>query len=133
MSTERPGSVLPRWRSDHTSSGEAVAIRVVVEPPAPPDGAPDPEAQAVDFVRFCYRRRAVAWPELYDEMCAVAARGDYRGMDYDQLERAGIRFALAALPHLAEMVGRVIAEERNRQAHLTSPTGTPTRAAIAVA
>jgi hypothetical protein len=106
---------------------------VVVEPPASPDGAADAEAQAVDFVRFCYRRRAVAWPELYDEMCAVAARGDYRGMDYDELERAGIRFALAALPQLAEMVGRVIAEERNRQAHATNTTGTPTRAAIAAA
>ena len=49
-------------------------------------------------MRFCYRRRAVAWPELYDEMCAVAARGDYRGLGYEQLEDLGIRFALAALP-----------------------------------
>jgi hypothetical protein len=66
-------------------------------------------------VRFCYRRRAVAWPELYDEMCAVAARGDYRGMGYEQLERAGIGLALTALPRLAEMSERVIAEERGRR------------------
>ena len=37
-----------------------------------------PEAEA--FVRFCYQRRRVGWPELYDEMCAVATRGLYRGM-----------------------------------------------------
>jgi hypothetical protein len=57
----------------------------------------------------------VAWPELYDEMCAVAARGDYRGMDYVELERLGIGFALAALPRLAEMANRVIAQERRPQ------------------
>jgi hypothetical protein len=73
------------------------------------------DAEAVAFVRFCYRRRAVAWPELYDEMCAVAARGDYRGLGYEQLEGLGIRFALAALPRLAEVAARVMAEERNRQ------------------
>ena len=32
---------------------------------------PDPDA--VEFIRFCYGRRRVGWPELYDEMCAVAA------------------------------------------------------------
>ena len=83
-------------------------------PEAPRDEA-DPQAEAADFVRFCYRRRAVAWPELYDEMCAVAARGDYRGMGYEQLSRAGIGLALTALPRLAEMSERVIAEERGRR------------------
>ena len=39
---------------------------------------PDPDA--VEFIRFCYRRRRVGWPELYDEMCAVAARGLFRGL-----------------------------------------------------
>ena len=71
-----------------------------------------PDDEAVEFVRFCYRRRSVAWPELYDEMCAVAARGDFRGMGYEQLEGLGIRFALAALPRLADVAAQVIAEER---------------------
>ena len=75
----------------------------------------DPDAEAEAFVRFCYRRRSVAWPELYDEMCAVAARGDYRGMDYEQLQRLGIGFALAALPRLAALADRVIAQERGPQ------------------
>jgi hypothetical protein len=57
----------------------------------------------------------VAWPELYDEMCAVAARGDYHGMDYEQLQRLGIGFALASLPRLAELAERVIAQERGRR------------------
>jgi hypothetical protein len=84
----------------------------VAETPADGDTA---DAEAVAFVRFCYRRKAVAWPELYDEMCAVAARGEYRGLGYEQLEGLGIRFALAALPRLAEVAARVMAEERNRQ------------------
>jgi hypothetical protein len=77
---------------------------------------PHPDAEAEAFVRFCYRRRSVDWPELYDEMCAVAARGEYRGMDYEQLQRLGIGFALPALPRLAELAARVIAQERSRPA-----------------
>ena len=79
------------------------------------EGDGDPDAEAAAFVRFCYRRRAVQWPELYDEMCAVAARGEYRGMDYEQLQGLGIGFALAALPGLAALSARVIAEERGPQ------------------
>jgi hypothetical protein len=82
--------------------------------PAPGEAGIDPDHEALSFVRFCYRRRAVAWPELYDEMCAVAARGDYRGLGYEQLEDLGIRFALAALPRLAEIASRVMSEERSR-------------------
>src|SRR6185312_60655 len=44
---------------------------------------PDPDA--VEFIRFCYRRRRVGWPELYDEMCAVAGRGAFRGYSADDL------------------------------------------------
>ena len=75
----------------------------------------DPDAEAEAFIRFCYRRRAVRWPELYDEMCAVAARSAYRGMDYEELQGLGIGFALASLPRLAELAARVIAQEREPQ------------------
>ena len=44
---------------------------------------PDPDA--VEFVRFCHRRRRVGWPELYDEMCAVAGRGLFRGYGAEEL------------------------------------------------
>ena len=116
MSRERLGNVLPERDEKRLTNGGTAAVR---EPDAaagaPPDGSSDADSEAVAFVRFCYRRRAVAWPELYDEMCAVAARGDYRGMTYEQLESLGIRFVLAALPRLAEMAARVIAEERGPQ------------------
>lgn len=67
---------------------------------------------AIEFVRFCYRRRRVGWPELYDEMCAVAGRGLFRGWDSAELERNGIRFTLLEMPALAGVVARVVAEER---------------------
>jgi hypothetical protein len=71
--------------------------------------APDPEA--IEFVRFCYRRRRVGWPELYDEMCAVAGRGLFRGYGPDDLASIGIGFSLFGMPSLAALAGQVIAEE----------------------
>jgi hypothetical protein len=103
VSTERLGHALPQGTGNaHVGGGVQAAPRV----------AEDSHAEAEEFVRFCYRRRSVAWPELYDEMCAVAARGDFRGMGYEQLESLGIGLALAWLPRLAAMSERVIAEER---------------------
>jgi hypothetical protein len=73
-------------------------------------GITDPDA--IEFVQFCYRRRRVGWPELYDEMCAVAARGLFRGYDADDLAGLGIGFSLFDMPALAVLSGRVIAEEQ---------------------
>ena len=81
---------------------------------SPADAAAgDPEA--IDFVRFCYKRRHVGWPELYDEMCAVAGRGLYHGFCADDLNRIGIGFALYEMPALATMVQRVVAEDQERR------------------
>jgi hypothetical protein len=78
--------------------------------PAGPAACPTtPEAEA--FVRFCYQRRRVGWPELYDEMCAVATRGLFRGMGHDALAEIGVGFSLFETPRLAEVVARVAAEE----------------------
>lgn len=66
---------------------------------------------AIEFVKFCYRRRRVGWPELYDEMCAVAGRGLFRGYDADDLAGLGIGFSLFDMPALAVLSTRVIAEE----------------------
>ena len=73
-------------------------------------GITDPEA--VEFVRFCYRRRRVSWPELYDEMCAVAGRGLFRGYDADDLAGLGIGFSLFDMPALAVLATRIVAEEQ---------------------
>lgn len=70
---------------------------------------PDPDA--VEFIRFCYRRRRVGWPELYDEMCAVAGRGLYRGMSTDDLAAVGIGFSLFDMPALAALSSQVVAQE----------------------
>jgi len=71
---------------------------------------PDPDA--AEFIRFCYRRRRVGWPELYDEMCAVAARGLFRGLGVDDLADHGIGFALFDMPALAAMSAGIVAEEQ---------------------
>jgi hypothetical protein len=72
--------------------------------------SPDPDA--VEFVRFCYRRRRVGWPDLYDEMCAVAGRGLFRGYDADDLAGLGIGFSLFGMPALAVLSARIVAEEQ---------------------
>jgi hypothetical protein len=114
VSIERLGNVLPATDDERQGTERPSLTRgVVTTIEVGSEGPRDPDAEAEAFVRFCYRRRAVAWPELYDEMCAVAARGDYRGMDYEQLQHLGIGFALASLPRLAALANRVIAQERS--------------------
>jgi hypothetical protein len=76
---------------------------------------------AVEFVRFCYSRRRVGWPELYDEMCAVAGRGLFRGWGSDELSAEGIGFSLFEMPALASLVHRVVADEQERRARLAAP------------
>lgn len=72
--------------------------------------APDPDA--LEFIRFCYRRRRVGWPELYDEMCAVASRGLFRGYSADDLAERGIGFGLFEMPSLAAVCRTVVAQEQ---------------------
>jgi hypothetical protein len=81
-----------------------------------------PSDDAIEFVRFCYRRKRVGWPELYDEMCAVAGRGLFRGWSSDELSAEGIGFSLFEMQNLALLVHRVIAEEQERRAQIAAPT-----------
>ncbi len=78
--------------------------------PAGTAARPSPEAEA--FVRFCYQRRRVGWPELYDEMCAVATRGLFRGMGHEALAEIGVGFSLFQTPRLAELVTRIVTDEQ---------------------
>ncbi len=82
-----------------------------------------PSEDAIDFVRFCYARRSVAWPELYDEMNAVAARWLYRGWGYDELADHGIRFTIPHLAGLAALVGNVVRVESARAAERRAAQG----------
>ena len=79
--------------------------------------SPDPDAVA--FIRFCHERRRVGWPELYDEMCAVASRGLFRGYGPEDLAERGIRFGLMEMPGLAAAVRKVVAEEQARRRPVT--------------
>lgn len=81
-----------------------------MDPAAAATRVPDPDA--AEFIRFCYRRRRVGWPELYDEMCAVAARGLFRGLGADDLADHGIGFGLFDMPALAAMTAGIVAEEQ---------------------
>ena len=73
-------------------------------------------AEAAEFVRFCYQRRKVGWPELYDEMCGVAGRGLFRGWTSEDLAEHGIAFTLDAMPTLAALVTEIVTEDRARAA-----------------
>jgi len=75
------------------------------------EAASDAADLALEFVRFCYRRRRVGWPQLYDEMSVVAGRSLFRGMSYCDLAEHGVSFCLPELPRLVELTQRVIAEE----------------------
>ena len=72
-------------------------------------------ADAIEFIRFCYARRRVGWPELYDEMCAVASRGLFRGWGPDDLASHGIGFGLVDMPCLSTAVAEIVADHRARE------------------
>ena len=84
------------------------------------DAREECSSEAVEFVRFCYRRRRAGWPELYDEMCAVASRGAYLGWRLAELGDHGIGFGLSEMPSLAAIVRRVAAEEADRRRALAT-------------
>ena len=83
--------------------------------------APDGADLALEFVRFCYRRRHVAWPALYDEMSVVAGHGLFRGMGYADLAEHGVSLCLPELPRLSALTQRVIAEETAMEAAAVEP------------
>jgi len=79
----------------------------------------------VSFIRFCHHRRGVGWPELYDEMCGVAARREFHGWDHAELASRGLTFSLFEMPRLAGWVRAVLevaAEERGTDDHRGATT-----------
>jgi hypothetical protein len=63
-----------------------------------------------DFVLFCFERRPVTWPTLYDEMCYVAGRRLFRDMGYEELREAGLDFTLPSLSRIARRAHEIIAK-----------------------
>lgn len=89
--------------SERSSAPSARPMRSDAQSDQPP---PD----IAEFIRFCHRRRRVSWPELYDEMCSVAARREFHGWDTDELASRGISFTLFEMPRLAGWVRSVLAD-----------------------
>ena len=107
--------------SERSSAPSARPMRSDVNRDLPP---PD----VAEFIRFCHRRKQVNWPELYDEMCAVAARREFHGWDTDELARRGLTFTLFEMPRLAGWVRLVLA---NVQEGRESAASEEERAAVA--
>lgn len=84
---------------------------------------PPPDVAA--FIRYCHERRGAAWPELYDEMCAVAARREFNGWDHGELAARGLTFSLQEMPRLAAWSRSVLASERERGVKPQRGAGTP--------
>ena len=87
-----------------------------------------PPPDLVAFIRYCHRRRGAAWPELYDEMCAVAARREFNGWDHAQLASRGMTFTLLEMPQLANWARAVLAgmaEQRELDANVGPATPRP--------
>jgi hypothetical protein len=82
-------------------------------PSAPDAGRQTPPPDVVEFIRFCHRRRHVGWPDLYDEMCAVAARREFNGWGLEQLAEHDLTFSLYDMPRLAGWVRLVLGPQGN--------------------
>jgi len=85
---------------------------------------PSPDVTA--FIRYCHHRRGASWPELYDEMCGVAARREFSGWGHAELAARGLTFSLFEMPRLAAWSRAVlagVAEQHGRNDHHGS--GTP--------
>ncbi len=91
----------------------SIAAHARPMPQAGPADAPPPDV--AEFIRFCYRRRAAPWPELYDEMCAVAARRAFNGWDRDELAARGLTFSLFEMPRLAAWVRATLPADGGEQ------------------
>jgi len=71
-----------------------------------------PAPDVVAFIRYCHRRRGATWPELYDEMCGVAARREFNGWDHTDLAARGLTFSLLEMSRLASWARAVLAAEQ---------------------
>jgi hypothetical protein len=91
-----------------------------------PQGVADGAApEAIEFIRFCYRRRPHGWPDLYDEMCHVASRRLFRGWGPGELADHGIGFSLFETPRLAALVETVVRQERTRAGTVAATSEEP--------
>ncbi len=75
---------------------------------------------AIEFIAFCYERRGVGWPRLYDEMCYVAGNRLYQGLGYEELAAAGVDFTLGGLARTSRIAGEVTSRMRHLEGALAT-------------
>lgn len=92
-----------------------------------------PPPDVAGFIRYCHRRRGAAWPELYDEMCAVAARREFNGWDHADLAARGLTFSLFEMPRLAAWTRAVLASTGDTHGEGVRGSSTPRLEARAIA
>lgn len=102
-----------------------------VAPREVPVGLGGVSEEVVAFIRYCYQRRRIGWPELYDEMCGVAARAEFRDLDYERLAELGVRFSLQDMGRLSALAQQVVADERRRRVAGTNGAGATLRFEVA--
>ena len=73
-------------------------------------------ALAIEFIAFCFQRRSVEWPQLYDEMCYVAGNRLYKGLGYEELREAGLDFTLSGLARTSRVAAEVTRSMRRETA-----------------
>ncbi|HVR89117.1 MAG TPA: hypothetical protein VHG53_06190 [Candidatus Limnocylindria bacterium] len=73
-------------------------------------------ALAIEFIAFCFNRRSVDWPQLYDEMCYVAGNRLYKGLGYEELREAGLDFTLVGLARTSRVATEVTRSMRREAA-----------------
>ncbi|HEX4743978.1 MAG TPA: hypothetical protein VFW12_04835 [Candidatus Limnocylindria bacterium] len=67
---------------------------------------------AIDFITFCFARRSVEWPLLYDEMCFVAGNRLFKGLGYAELKEAGLDLTLGGMGRTSRLANEVTKQIR---------------------
>ena len=67
---------------------------------------------AIDFITFCFARRSVEWPLLYDEMCFVAGNRLFKGLGYGELKEAGLDLTLGGMGRTSRLANEVTRQIR---------------------
>jgi hypothetical protein len=67
---------------------------------------------AIDFIAFCFARRSVEWPSLYDEMCFVAGNRLFKGLGYAELREAGLDLTLGGMGRTSRLATEVTKQFR---------------------
>ena len=66
----------------------------------------------IDFIAYCFERRAVEWPQLYDEMCFVASNRLFKGLGYEELREAGLDLTLGGLSRTSRLTSEITKQLR---------------------